>query len=400
MNNHFKVAVVGGGASGLFAAAGLVFRGFSGSDILVLERNDRVGKKLLATGNGLGNLTNVNMGKEFYHGNADIISAFTEGLKDFDLKARFYFLGIPLVSDEEGRVYPASKQAGAVLDALRGYLSKNGVIVVTGAKVIKIRKERGEFALCAEDGAYYSEKVVLAFGGASGRGFGTDGSSYVLAESFGHNKTPLFPSLVQIKTETDRIRPLKGVKTDAIVTVSDGEKRIKTEKGDLLFTDYGVSGSAVFKASGYLAGLNDPYVIIEFLPDFSEKEIERIISDKMRLDFIEREEILSGLTNRIIGRTVYKYSSDKSPKSLAHALKNFKLKVTGNTGFNNAQVTKGGIDGKGINPETFESKYSDGLYIVGEALDVDGDCGGYNLTFAFYSGDKAAEDIIKKASKR
>lgn len=395
MNNFFKVAIVGGGAAGLMLAAELVRKGVKGGDILVLERNDRVGKKLLATGNGQGNVSNENTGAEFYHGDKSILSSFTEKLKSFDLKEFLYSLGVPLKADFEGRVYPVSKQAGAVLDAFRFFLSKNSVNVVTGAKVLSVEKKDGVFRLVSEKGEFTAENAVLAFGGAAGPQFGTDGSSYSLAQSFGHGVTPLFPSLVQIKTEKDKIKGLKGLKEEVKVTAFDGEKEIKSERGELLFTDYGVSGSAIFKISGYLTNLSDPKIKIEFLPDFSEKETENIINDKLRLDFIEKKEVLSGLINKMIGVAIIKTASGFAAREIAKAVKNFTLKVTGNTGFNNAQVTKGGIRGDKINPETFESRLCEGLYIVGEALDVDGDCGGYNLTFAFYSGYAAANAIAK-----
>ncbi|MBO4594260.1 MAG: aminoacetone oxidase family FAD-binding enzyme [Clostridia bacterium] len=396
VKEHFKVAVVGGGAAGLTLAAELVRKGVKGGDILVLERNDRVGKKLLVTGNGQCNLSNENMRPEFYHGDAAVISSFLEGLKTFDLKEFFYSLGVPLKADGEGRIYPLSKQAGAVLDAFRFFLTENSVEIVTGAKVLSAEKKDGVFRLVSEKGEFSADKVAFAFGGAAGKRFGTDGTSYSLAESFGHSVTSLYPSLVQIKTETQKIRGLKGLKEDVRITASDGERAIRTETGELLFTDYGVSGSVVFKISGYLAGLSDPRINIEFLPDFTRKEIEKIINDKLRLDFINKKEILSGLLNKMVGAAVVKTAKALSAPEIAKAVKNFCLKVTGNTGFNNAQVTKGGINGGEIRPETFESKLCDGLYIVGESLDVDGDCGGYNLTFAFYCGHTAAEDIAKR----
>ena len=399
MNNRFKVAIVGGGASGLSLAVSLIFYGVNGKDVLILERNDRVGKKLLATGNGQGNVSNARIEKAFYHGDEKIVSAFLNGLKTFNLKDWFYSLGVALKEDEEGKIYPVSKQANAVLDAFRAFLNKNGVNIVTGAKVTAIEKVKDAFTLYAGEERFYSDTVALAFGGASGKQFGTDGTSYALAETFGHKITPLYPSLVQLKTKTDKIRGLKGIKERARVTVLDGEKKIKSETGEVLFTEYGVSGSAVFKVSGYCAGLSRPKIKIEFLPDSTEEDVARIVNDKLRLDFLEKDDILSGLVNKILGRAILKTVGELSPERIAGALKNFTLDITGNTGFNNSQVTKGGIDGGAIDPDTFESKLQNGLFITGEALNVDGDCGGYNLTFAFYSACRAAQAIAKKLGK-
>ena len=400
MRNFFKVAVIGGGASGLAFATELVMSGVKGDDILVLERNDRVGKKLLVTGNGQGNLSNENLSAGFYHGDVATISSFIEGLKSFDIKEFFYSLGVPLKADGEGRIYPLSKQAGAVVDAFRYFLAKNSVNVITGARVVSLDKRKGVFTVVTEKGEFTAEKAVLSFGGAAGKQFGTDGGSYSLAEVFGHSVTPLYPSLVQLKTETQKIKGLKGLKQDVRITALDGRREIKTETGELLFTDYGVSGSAVFRISGYLADLSDPAIRIEFLPDFTKEEIERMINDKLRLVFIEKKEILSGLINKMIGVAIIKTVKEFSASAIAEAIKNFTLRVTGNTGFTNAQVTKGGIRGREIDPETFESRLTDGLYIVGEALDVDGDCGGYNLTFAFYSGYAAAKDVAGRCKSK
>ena len=190
-----------------------------------------------------------------------------------------------------------------MLDAFRAFLSKNGVETVTSAKVTAIEKGKDAFTLYAEEERFYSDTVALAFGGASGKQFGTDGTSYALAQAFGHKITPLYPSLVQLKTKTDKIRGLKGIKERARVTVLDGEKEIKSETGEVLFTEYGVSGSAVFKVSGYCAELSRPKIKIEFLPDSTEEEIARIINDKLRIIYMIMKQ-MNGCYQILLFRTI------------------------------------------------------------------------------------------------
>lgn len=396
MNEIFKVAIVGGGASGLLCATELV-RGktaLSAGEVVVLEKCDRVGKKLIATGNGQGNLTNSSLTLDNYYGDKNFIRIFLSETENTNIEEYFYSLGIPLITAKDGKKYPLSKQANSVLDTLRAFLTANGVTIFTDFPVQKITGADGNFIIRSGDKTVRAEKVVLAVGGSAGKQFGTDGSAYSLITAFGHEKTAVYPSLVQIKTETDMIRGLKGLKEQAQITAYDGEKPLKTALGEVLFTEYGLSGNAVFQVSGHLSTAKNPSVKIEFLPDLTQEQTEKIIADrKKNAPFVTGEELLNGILAKRVGQAVIKNSLDKSPKGLANFLKNFRLKVTGNLGFNYAQVTKGGIKTDKINPYTYESKLCRGVHIVGEALDIDGDCGGYNLTFAFISGILSARAI-------
>lgn len=396
MNKIFKVAIIGGGASGLLCATELV-RGndaISGEQIIVLEKCDRVGKKLIATGNGQGNLTNAFLTADNYYGDKNFIKIFLAETENTDIEEYFYLLGIPLITAKDGKKYPLSKQANSVLDTLRSFLSKKGVVTQTDFPVDKITGSNGCFTIRSGDRTVRAEKVVLAVGGSAGKQFGTDGSAYSLITALGHEKTAVFPSLVQIKTETEKIRGLKGLKEQAVVRAYDGDKLLKTASGEVLFTDYGLSGNAVFQISGHLTSAKNPSVLIEFLPDFTLEQTEKLIADrKNNAYYVGDDELLNGILAKRVGQTIIKYTCSKSPSELARQIKNFRLKVTGNLGFNYAQVTKGGIKTDKINPYTFESKLCRGAYIVGETLDIDGDCGGYNLTFAFISGIQSARAI-------
>ncbi|MBR2385464.1 MAG: aminoacetone oxidase family FAD-binding enzyme, partial [Clostridia bacterium] len=233
-------------------------------------------------------------------------------------------------------------------------------------------------------------------GGKTAPQFGTDGTSYTLATDFGHKLSKLYPSIVQLKTETSMIRGLKGVKEVAKVTAFDGQKQLKSAVGDLLFTEYGISGNAVFQISSEIPSVQNSSVKIEFLPNFSLEEVEKLLSDKLYILGNNFDDILVGIVNKKIGQAVINSVKERTCLSIAKALKNFNLKVTGTLGFNNAQVTKGGIFTDLIDSTSFESKLQKGLYIVGEVLNIDGECGGYNLTFAFISGILAGKSIKNK----
>lgn len=395
MQKSYKVAIVGGGASGLMTAVELV-RGedaFSGKDVVILERNDRVGKKLIATGNGQGNLTNTDLRLQNYRGEEKFISAFLQKENQIDLSCYLENLGIPLCTLAGGKKYPLSRQASSVLDVIRAFLDEKGVETRVNSKVVNIKNNDGVFVLDTESGKVIAQKVVLSFGGATAKQFGTDGSSYALAERFGHKKTALYPSLVQLKTKTDYIRGLKGLKETARVTLNIDDKAVCSSVGDLLFTDFGVSGSTVFQVSAGYSGQENANLKIEFLPELSVEQIKEILVKRKSLKYFDDQTLLSGILNKRIGQAVLKYANSFDCEKVARAIKNFNLKVIGTLGFDYAQVTKGGIKTRDIDENTFESKLQKGLYIVGEALDVDGDCGGYNLAFAFTSGIAAARGI-------
>lgn len=394
MKNNYKAVIIGGGASGLLCAVELL-RGknaLKGCDFLILERNDRVGKKLIATGNGQGNLCNSLFSADYYHGDQDFINEFIDNAKAVNIEQYLCDLGIPLTK-EEGKRYPISKQSSAVLDIIRLFLSSQGVEVLTGEKALSVISRNQGYTIETDKSKYNAQNVVLAFGGKVGKQFGTDGTSYHLATNLGHKISKLYPSLVQLKTDLTKVRGLKGLKEKVKLTAKDGEKVLKSTVGEILFTEFGVSGNAVFTLSAYLTDAKNPNLKIEFMPEYSQEEIENIITQRQKLGYFSKEDYLKGLINKRIGQMVIKNIQNVTPKELAKSLKNFTLTVTGNLDFNYAQVTKGGIIVSDVNANTMESKINEGLFITGEALDVDGDCGGYNLTFAFVTGILSARKI-------
>lgn len=377
----YDVAVIGGGASGLYLAALL-----AGSNLKValIESQPRVGKKLSATGNGQGNLTNVNVSEDKYFGSVcvkNIIGDYQSVLELFPMLFEI---------DGEGRVYPTGKQASSMTDALRRIIDNApNVDVYLSTKIIEINK--GYVIKSEDEKIFYSEKVVLSTGGKSQKQFGSDGNAYKLATRFGHKISQLYPSLVQLKTNTEDIKTLKGIRVFADVTAIINDKETVTQRGDVIFTEYGVTGNAIFSLSAYLTDKEDVALKISFLPDVSYETLLSSIERKISLGY-ERSEMLSGTLNNQLGRAIIR-KSGSTPKEIARSVKDFRLKVIGSLGFDYAQVTKGGIYGAEVT-DNLESKYSKGLYFTGEILDVDGLCGGYNLHWAFSSAKKVASAIL------
>lgn len=401
MQKVYRVAIIGGGAAGLMSAVELLCGdcAFSGKDVVIIERNDRVGKKLITTGNGQGNLTNANIANENYYGDSPFIERFISFTKEIDLEKYLYNLGVPLYTAKDGKKYPLSRQASSFLDIIRLLLQDKGCQIITSAKAENVYKRGDIFTVSTTAGDFSAENLIVATGGKSAKQFGTDGTAYALVQKFGHELTELYPSLVQLKCDLSLIRGLKGLKETAKVTAISNGKEVKSGIGDLLFTEYGVSGNAVFQVSGHLTSAINPMLKVEFLPDLTLSETERILEDREKSNLLGENRLL-GIVNKRVGQAVLKRAKSQSAKDVARALKEFYLTVTGNLGFNYAQVTKGGIKTDKVNPDTMQSKLIKGLYLVGEMLDIDGDCGGYNLTFAFISGILSARNIKKENKER
>ncbi|MBQ9113443.1 MAG: aminoacetone oxidase family FAD-binding enzyme [Clostridia bacterium] len=400
-------AVIGGGASGLILANALAKQLKSQGKtarILVFERLDRVGKKLSSTGNGQGNITNVEALQTEYFtfsGKQPLVKKILSAFDPQSLREYFLELGVLLCADERGRVYPASRQASALTDALRFALAEQGVELCLGAKVTRLQKSSGDFKITVEtqSGAqeYTARKVALCTGGKAAKNFGTDGSAYKLAQGLGHTLTALYPSLVQLKTDTVHIKSLKGIRVAGGKLTAYTPTASPIFQGDIIFTDYGISGDAVFRASAYVADQIESgkvSVSIDFLPEISEDEIIEILANKQAtFPALEKSELLFGVVNNQVGRAIFKRANGDLQKA-AGLVKNFSLQVTGSLGFDYAQVTKGGIDLNEVT-DCLESRLVSGLYFAGEGLDVDGPCGGFNLQWAYSSARVVALEMLK-----
>lgn len=394
MNVKNKIAIIGAGAAGMIAA--LTASEKKDNHIFLIEKQDRVGKKIMFTGNGRCNLSNINLNLNYYHGqNKKFAKYALEHFNSQDLIDFFSGIGLVCQVMDDGKVYPYSHQAGSVVDILRFALDKPNIELLTSHDVKEIKKIGNKFAIiCAGGQQIYANKVIITTGGAAATQLGGTYSGYEILQSLGHSCTKLVPSLVQLKTDTKYTKALKGIKVDALVSCDD-----QKSFGEILFTDYGISGPAIFAVSRYVTSKPYPHVIsLDFMSDKVLSELISILQAKRKIFLnLTLGNFLTGILNKRVGQTIlrslgYKLSkkiseiTDKDISRIAQAIKHFEVKVTGDLGFRNAQVTAGGIRTSEFDDHTMQSKKCEGLYAAGEVLDIDGDCGGYNLQWAFASG--------------
>ena len=404
-----EIVIIGGGASGIMAAIEAVK---SGKEVVVVDRKERVLKKVLVTGNGRCNLTNVNAKINNYFSTGSDIKKIENILNDFQPKDTMNFfesLGVVCNEEVRGKVFPLSGQAGSIIDALRFEAEKLGVKFILDFYVKKIEKKGFQFIIYSEDKRIItSNRVLLSAGGKSYPELGSNGSGFELAREFGHTITPLFPSIVQFKTEEYQVKGLKGIKLDTKVTAYGDNKKICTYDGELLFTDYGVSGNVIFNISFVFPIHKKVELEVDFLPKFSYDELLQKLKDRRDiLGHLMMEHYFNGMINKKLGQFLSKASgieklskeinslADNELRKLCDVLKKYKLNVLDTTGYKNAQVTAGGVKLEEVNMETLESKKVKGLYFSGEILDVYGECGGFNFQWAWASGKKAGENISK-----
>lgn len=396
----FDIIIIGGGASGLTAAVTAKRAGGEGLRVAVLERLDRVGKKLLTTGNGRCNLTNRYLELSRFHGEDSAFAA--SAFRQFPLANTLDFfaeLGV-VVKFERDKAYPYSLQASSVVDALRFEAAELGVSLLCGQTVTAIeRLDRG--FLVKAGGSFTARKVILAAGGSAAPKLGTDGSGFELLKTLGHTIVPPKPAIVQVKTETGYVRQLKGVKVDAVASVRVDGKIIRTENGEVLFCEYGLSGPPILQLSRLVSVYEGDYpmeIVLNFMPEYSFEAVAAMCWRRVkRHPNRTLDEFFTGMLQKRLGQILVKScgfslsgaAGSLTPKdcnALAAAVNGFSLVTTGTTGFENAQVTAGGALTLEFHPDTLESYKVPGIYAAGEVLDIDGDCGGFNLQWAWSSG--------------
>ncbi len=413
------VIVIGGGAAGMMAA---VTAARGGASVTILEQNDRLGKKLLSTGNGKCNYTNENQDISFYHSEQpEKVSMVLSQLPLKETLAFFQELGV-LPLRKKGGYYPNSEQASALLDALRFEVERLGILVVNNARVKKIEPVKDGFRVAYNTAFELGKRVILAAGSKASAIAGCDGSGYTLAEMLGHGVIIPLPALVQLRCKEAFYKGLQGVRMQAKIQLYAGRKEDKEngmkllveEFGELQLTGYGVSGIPVFQVSRFAAralwqGLF-VWLMIDFLPEISSEalftELTRL---KSRNGMRKMEELLNGMVNKKLAVVALKCcqikpslpcarADEKALRRLADKLKNFPTQIIDTNGYREAQVCCGGIDLAEVSGESLESRKVPGLYFAGECLDVDGACGGYNLQWAWASGFVAGSHAARRKS--
>ncbi|MGI6334283.1 MAG: NAD(P)/FAD-dependent oxidoreductase [Saccharofermentanales bacterium] len=432
LSNYCLVAVVGGGAAGMMAAiaaAGMIAaegvdRLGVAAPVMLLEKSDRVGRKLLATGNGRCNLSNQFMTPDHFHGrDREFVKALLNRFSVNETLEFFRSLGLGCRTESNGRIYPYSLQAAAVLDLLRRAAERSGVETVQHFDVKDIVPIGGPddgFRVVASDGRFVlARTAIVATGGMAAPVFGCDGTGYLLLNKFGHVCTPLFPAIVQVKTDTEPVRGLAGIKFDGIAGLKIGSHIAKVAAGEILFTDYGLSGPPILGLAREIGSAlrtesaEQVFIELDFLPDMEYQDLLGWLKKRGELDpALELSGFLTGLVHKKIGQAIVKRSlekpltlarpaaelTDRSLTRMAHFLKKLPIRVTGTRGWTQAQVTAGGLKTDQFNHLTLESKLQPGLFAAGEILDIDGDCGGYNLQWAWTTGHVAGESAALLAT--
>ena len=396
------VGIIGAGAAGMTAA--LAAAQNEKTEVILFERQARVGRKLQATGNGRCNLTNIHAGQRGYHGeDASFVDAAMAAMNPQNTLAWFRSLGLFTVIEENGKAYPYSDQANSVVDVLRYALMKPNIKLYTGFEVQKITKTDAGFSVSNGEDTYSVDKLIVACGGLAGTKLGGSMSGYKLLGKLGHKSTRLRPSLVQLKSAWGGLASLKGVRANCHVKIYHQESLHAESTGELQFTDYGLSGPVIFEVSrDACQGAGEWTAVLDLIPHCTQTELRDELCRRAKTD-LPVEELLTGILHNRLGRVLTKAVGVKHKLTAAEldsseidaivkAVKGFTIVLTEPMGMENAQVTAGGVLTHDFDAKTMESKLVPGLYACGEVLDIDGDCGGYNLQWAWSSGYLAGKN--------
>lgn len=414
----FDVVIVGGGAAGMMAAVfcaqgkGALAKEAGACGVLVLERMDRAGKKLLATGNGRCNLANTGSGAHLYGENAELMKSVAAAFGPTDTLDAFHKLGLECTVMEDGRVYPYCMQAAAVLEVLRNALVQYGVQLRCGAEVSRIEKTGSGFAVHTADGqAIPCKRVVLAAGGKAAPSLGSNGSGHALAQQLGHRVTKTFPALVQMKSGERAVKSLNGIRVGARASALLAGRLVQQEEGEIQFTQYGLSGIPIMQLSrfwGERENGESMAVQLDFMPEYTEEALRALLQERKQSGLFETlESWLVGLINKKIGYAVMARAGlkplsrrvdslgDGEICAVAAGIKEYPFAIEGAMPWANAQVTAGGVDSREFDSATLESLKVPGLFACGEVLDVYGDCGGHNLQWAWATGAIAGQSAAR-----
>ncbi len=401
------VAVVGGGAAGITAA---ISASCKGAGVIILERMDRVGKKILATGNGRCNLSNTDLDISNYFGSNPKFAY--SALKRFDFQRTMEFfdrLGVTCKVEECGKVFPVSDQSSSVLDVLRHELEVAGVKTVCDAEVKKITGSKGNFTLHLGNGSNVAaHRIIIATGGRAAPSLGSNGSGYALAQKMGHSIVEPFPALVQLKLDAPYLKQIKGIKFVGGAEIIVGKRLLAGAEGEILFTDYGISGPPILslsRAAGDWLRRGEKVILKICIINYkSRKELDAYLYDRLKkqshknlafsfVGFINKRLVPvllreAGIVD--VNKNAGQVTAEER-NNIAGILQNWRFEVTGTNPWQSAQVTAGGVDVRDINQKTMESRLTPGVFFAGEIMDIDGACGGYNLQWAWSSGFVAGE---------
>ena len=404
-----KIVVIGGGASGLIAS---IYASNNNNEVILLEKNNNLGKKILLTGNGKCNYWNKDISIEHYNSSdIDILDKIINDENKIEIENFFNRLGIiPKIKDNY--YYPMSNQASSIQTALILEAELRGVKILNNSEVFSVEKINDVFEITLADKKIYADKVVLAMGSKACPKTGSDGLGYKIATSLGHSLIKPLPALVQLKLKSSFLKDWHGIRTDAEVSLYENNKLVKSDVGEVQLTDYGISGICVYQLSSLVSrGLynsNKEEIEINFLKNLEINDEDDFIEymDKRNEKVVSRNisQLLDGILNYKLVNMILKniwISRDDSwdnisivkKRELATYLTKLRLEIMGTNSYEQAQVCSGGVKLSEINPNTMESLKVKNLYIVGELLDVDGECGGFNLGFSWISGFLAGHNI-------
>lgn len=390
------IGIIGGGASGM--AAALAAAEQPGVQVVLMERQARLGRKLQATGNGRCNLTNLHAGQQGYHGDRPEFAR--EAIASFgpqETLAWFRRLGLFTVAEPSGRVYPYSDQANSVVDVLRFALERPNIQVKLGFEVEKVKKTPDGFLVESKQEHLSCDRLIVACGGLAGTKLGGSMAGYQLLRSLGHRCTRLRPTLVQLKAAWGGIAGLKGVRANCRAAIYRGESMWSESTGELQFTEYGLSGPVMFEISrDACQGLGPWHCRLDFLPEVPESVLQEELL-RRRQGNLPASELLTGILHNRLGRVLTQAARISLSRQVAQlgeaelfqvaqTVKDFDVALKEPMGMDSAQVTAGGMVTAEFDEQTMESRLVPGLYACGEVLDIDGDCGGYNLQWAWSSG--------------
>lgn len=395
-----NIIIIGAGPAGMVAA---INAKNENNNVILIEKNDRVGKKLLATGNGRCNYTNLNLSEDNYSSPSFVKKTIDE-FSNEDLINYFSLLGLESTTDGN-RVYPITLKANSVLNILIYWLDKKGIDIRSNTEVKEIKKNKNGFDVITSHDKIEADIVIAAFGAKSMPASGSDGKSFEILKKLGLKITELKPALTQVKLESKYLKHLSGTKVLGKAKLFKKNKEIDERNGEILFTNYGISGPPILDLSVNIS--EDNFIEVPLINNVDENTVDKLYSRYYMLEDFSLEEYLMGIVDKNFIHYIIDYLNlDKNTamnmismadfQKIIEILLKSKFKVIGTTGFKNSQVTRGGVDLSEVNNWDYSSKKFNNLYIIGEALNIDGDCGGYNLHFAFASGYRLGKMLSEK----